>query len=330
MDSTEAMRVFTRVVRAGSLSAAGRSLGISSASVSRKISALEESTGARLLNRTSRKIALTQVGELYFEKACLILDHIDALSDAMSAHRGTPSGLLTVHTRVSIGSAFLSNALPEFLKLYPNIKIRLWLTEEPRDVLDSKVDVSIRIGVPDEPAMMMRRLSPGTERVLFASPGYLRDHPPIRHPQDLLRHNCLSIPQGGGMEDGQSSWFYRDTAGIHELRVSGSLQVNDVPMIRHAAIEGIGIALLPTWLVADELNGGRVKRILPEFELTPTGFDPGLYAVFPRTPQMAPKMRVFIDFLVETFGNREPDLARMTREVRSTAPSATDGIETTF
>jgi DNA-binding transcriptional LysR family regulator len=324
MDSTEGMRVFTRVVRAGSLSAAGRSLGISSASVSRKISALEESTGARLLNRTSRKIGLTQVGELYFEKACLILDHIDALSDALSAHRGTPSGLLTVHTRVSIGSEFLADALPQFLKLYPNIKLRLWLTEEPRDVLDSKVDVSIRIGVPDQPAMMMRRLSPGTERVLFASPAYLRDHPPIRHPQDLLRHNCLSIPQGGDMEDGQSSWFYRDIAGIHELRVSGSLQVNDVPMICRAAIEGIGIALLPAWLVSDELGSGRLMRVLPEYELTPTGFDPGLYAVFPRTPQMAPKMRVFIDFLVETFGRREPDLARMSRDVRSTAPSVAE------
>jgi DNA-binding transcriptional LysR family regulator len=330
MDQTEAMRVFTRVVRAGSLSAAGRSLGISAASVSRKISALEESTGARLLNRTSRKIALTQMGELYFEKACQILDHIDALSDALSAHRGTPSGLLTVHTRVSIGAEFLTDALPRFLKLYPAIKLRLWLTEEPRDVLDSKVDVSIRIGVPDEPALMMRRLSPGTERVLFASPTYLRDHPAIRHPQDLLQHNCLSIPQGGGMEDGQSSWFYRDVSGVRELRVSGSLQVNDVPMIRNAAIEGVGIALLPTWLVSEELSTGRIKRILPEYELTPTGFDPGLYAVFPRSPQMAPTMRAFLDFLVETFGKREPDLARMTREVRSNPPSSPDDIEMTF
>jgi len=330
MDSTEGMRVFTRVVRAGSLSAAGRSLGISSASVSRKISALEQATGARLLDRTSRRIALTQLGELYFEKACLILDHIDALSDALSAHHGMPSGLLTVHTRVSIGSEFLADTLPHFLKLYPNIKLRLWMTEEPRDVLDSKVDVSIRIGVPDQPSLMMRRLSPGTERVLFAAPSYLRDHPPIRHPQDLLRHNCLSIPQGGDMEGGQSSWFYRDTFGVHELRVSGSLQVNDVPMIRRAAIEGVGIALLPTWLVADELGSGQVMRILPECDLTPTGFDAALYAVFPRTPQMSPKMRVFLDFLVETFSKREPELARMSREVRSTAPSVPGDTEVTF
>ncbi len=329
MDSTEGMRVFTRVVRAGSLSAAGRAMGMSSASVSRKLSALEQSTGARLLERTSRKIALTQVGEMYYEKACLILDQMDALSDALSAHQGTPSGQLTVHTRVSIASAFLTDALPRFLKLYPAIKLRLWLTEEPRDVLDSKVDVSIRIGVPDEPAMMMRRLSPGTNRVLFASPTYLRNHPPIRHPQDLLQHNCLSIPQEGDMEGGQSSWFYRDVSGVRELRVSGSLQVNDVPMLRNAAIEGIGIALLPTWIVAEDLGLGRIKRILPEYDMTPTGFDPALYAVFPRTPQMAPKMRVFLDFLVETFGRREPDLARMTREVRGGSPGS-DEIEMNF
>jgi DNA-binding transcriptional LysR family regulator len=264
---------------------------------------------------------LTQVGELYYEKSCQILDQLDALADALSAHQGVPAGLLTVHTRVSIANAFLTDALPGFLKRYPGIKLRLWLTEEPRDVLDSKVDVSIRIGVPDDPAMMMRRLSSGTDRVLFASPAYLRAHPPIRHPQDLLQHNCLSIPQEGDLEDGQSSWFYRDRSGVRELRVSGSLQVNDVPMLRNAALEGIGIALLPTWLVADDLRVGAVKRILPEYDMTPTGFDPALYAVFPRTPQMAPRMRAFLDFLVETFGRREADLARIAREAKG-------GIET--
>ena len=317
MDSTEGMRVFTRVVRAGSLSAAGRAMGLSSASISRKITALEESTGARLLDRTSRKIALTQLGELYFEKACQILDQIDALSDAVSGHKGDPSGLLSVHTRVSIASEFLADALPRFLKLYPNVRLRLWLTEEPRDVLDSKIDMSIRIGVPDDPSLMIRRLSPGMERVLFASPAYLRGHPPIRHPKDLLSHNCLSIPQEADLEDGRASWFYRDTEGVHELRIRGSLQVNDVPMIRRAALEGVGIALLPAWLVADELGTDRIRCILPEFEMTPTGFDPSLYAVFPRTPQMPPKIRVFLDFLVETFGGRAPELARIAERVRA-------------
>ena len=128
--------------------------------------------------------------------------------------RARRPGLLSVHTRVSIGSEFLTDALPGFLRLYPRIKLRLWLTEEPRDILDSKIDVSIRIGVPDDPSLMIRRLSPGMERVLFASAAYLRDHPPIRHPQDLLLHNCLSIPQEGDMEGGQASWFYRDTSGV--------------------------------------------------------------------------------------------------------------------
>ena len=316
MDSTEGMRLFTRVVRAGSLSAAGRAVGLSSASVSRKISALEQSVGARLLTRTSRKIALTQVGEMYFEKATAILNDIDALSNAVSAHQGKPSGLLAVHTRSSIASEFLTDALPRFLKLYPDIQLRLWLTEEPRDVLDDRIDVNIRIGLPNEGSLKARRLLSGTERVLFASADYLERHPPIRHPQDLLAHNCLSIPQEGVLEVGQSSWFYRDDRGIHELRISGSLQVNDVPMIRNAAVDGVGVALLPVWLMADELKRGRIKRLLPEFELPPTGFDPGIYAVFPASPHMAPKVRVFLDFLVETFAAWEAELARMTREAR--------------
>jgi len=304
-------------VRAGSLSAAGRAMGLSSASISRKISALEESTGVRLLERTSRKIALTQLGELYYERACRILDEVDALSDAMSGHQGDPSGLLSVHTRVSIANEFLAEALPRFLKRYPNIRLRLWLTEEPRDVLDSKIDISIRIGVPEDPSLMIRRLSPGMERILFAAPSYLREHPPIRHPQDLLSHNCLTIPQEADLEDGRASWFYRDTDGVHELRVRGSLQVNDVPMVRRAALEGIGIALLPAWLMADDLGTDRIRRLLPEFDLTPSVFDSSLYAVFPRTPQMQPKIRIFLDFLVETFAKRTPELQRIAERVRS-------------
>ena len=315
MNSVEGMRVFTRVVRAGSLSAAGRAMGLSSASVSRKIAALEDSVGARLLNRTSRRIALTEVGEMVFEKACEILDQIDALSNAVSADRGKPSGLLTVHTRASIAAEFLAEALPAFLKTYPDIKLRLWLTEEPRDVLDSHIDVNIRIGRPTESSLMIRRLSRGTERVLFASADYLKSHPPIRHPTDLLRHNCLSIPQQGVLEVGLSSWYYRDQSGVHELRVSGSLQVNDVPTIRNAAIEGVGVALLPVWLVAEPLKTGKVHRILPEFELTPTGFDPAIYAIFARDPVMPLKLRVFLDFLVETFAARDAQLARAATEL---------------
>lgn len=316
MDSTEGMRVFTRVVRAGSLSAAGRAMGLSSASVSRKISALEEATGARLLDRTSRRIALTQAGELYFEKACQILDQIDALADAMSSHQGKPSGLLSVHTRASIANEFLADALPDFLRRYPEVRLRLWLTEEPRDVLDSKIDLSIRIGVPDDPSLMIRRLSPGMERILFAAPAYLRDRPPIRHPKDLLSHNCLTIPQEGDLEDGRASWFYRDAEGVHELRVGGSLQVNDVPTIRRAALEGIGVALLPAWLMAGDLGSDRIIRLLPDHELTPSVFDASLYAVFPRTPRMQPKLRIFLDFLVETFGARHVELERVAERVR--------------
>jgi len=265
-------------------------------------------------------MALTQIGEMYFEKACAILDQIDALSTAVSAYQGEPSGLLTVHTRVSIASAFLTDALPVFLKRYPAIRLRLWLTEEPRDVLDDRIDLSIRIGVPNDPSLMIRRLSSGMERVLFATKDYLGGHPPIRHPRDLTRHNCLSIPQEGVLELGQSTWFYRDEAGIHELRVSGSLQVNDVPMIRAAALAGVGLALLPVWLIADELRDGRIERLLSDYELTPTGFDPGMYALFSPAPHMAPKMRVFLDFLAETFGRREPELARMAQMARDIPP----------
>lgn len=316
MESLEGMRVFTRVIQTGSLSAAGRTMGLSPASISRKISILEDAVGARLLNRTSRKLALTKVGQVYFDKACSILEQVDALADSISEEQATPRGLLTVHTRSIIATKFLSHALPGFLLRYPDITLRLVLDDETPSLIDNKIDVSIRMGTPEEPTLIMRRLSQGVERVLYASPAYLSSHPEITVPEDLLQHNCLSFPVAGGLDDGQSTWYYRDTTSIKELRVKGSLLANDACLLHSAVVAGIGIGLLPTWLIADDLSFGRVRRILPQYEMTPTVLDHGVYAVFTKPHMIMPKVRVFVDFLVDTFRKFEPELARMTMDAK--------------
>lgn len=309
MEVLSGMRLFLKVVECGSLSAAGRAVGQSPASVSRKIAQLEEEIGARLLNRTSRTLSLTHIGEVYHERVSEIVGQIDNLNVAISQQQSVPRGTLKVRTRSSIASRFLLDALPEFLALYPDISLCLTVGEDSTDLDRNKADVEIRIGMPDNPDLMIRRLSPGVERVLYASPAYLEAHPPIAGPQDLLDHNCLSVQPSPG--DEPTSWYYRMPGGAKELKVTGNLAVNDAHMVHQAVVAGLGIGLLPAWIVAEDLAEGRVTRILPNVEMTQAVFDHGLYAVFRRSDLILPRIRVFIDFMVDTFRRKDAEISRI-------------------
>ncbi|MBY0511957.1 MAG: LysR family transcriptional regulator [Rhodospirillaceae bacterium] len=308
MEALQSMRVFTTAVQAGSFSAAGRSMGLSPASISRHISTLEETLGVRLINRTSRKLAPTQLGMLYFEKAQRILEQFDTLVDTISTHQESPRGLLQVHVRTSVGSHFLAPALPRFCARHPQVKVKLWLTEEPLDVIDHNIDVAIRLGNLDEPSLVARKLSSGVERILFASASYLEAHGTPREPEDLIHHNCLTFPPEGRLQDGNAAWAFRDGKGTRELALSGSMQVNNAQVLREAALAGIGIALLPAWIVAEDMKAGRLRRVLPSYSATPTTFDHSIYAVYHRAPRTSPKVRVFIDFLAEVFQAHEAEM----------------------
>lgn len=308
MEALQSMRVFTTAVQAGSFSAAGRSMGLSPASISRHISTLEETLGVRLINRTSRKLAPTQLGMLYFEKAQRILEQFDTLVDTISTHQESPRGLLQVHVRTSVGSHFLAPALPRFCARHPQVKVKLWLTEEPLDVIDHDIDVAIRLGNLDEPSLVVRKLSSGVERILFANDAYLEAHGTPREPEDLIHHNCLTFPPEGRLQDGNATWTFRDGKGTRELALSGSMQVNNAQVLREAALAGIGIALLPAWIVAEDMKAGRLRRVLPHHSTTPTTFDHSIYAVYHRAPRTSPKVRVFIDFLAELFQEHEAEM----------------------
>lgn len=324
METLQNMRLFVRVAQAGSFSAAGRAVGLSPASISRHINAMEETLGVRLINRTSRRLALTEAGHLYLEKATHICELADALVDQVSELQSSPRGLLHVHTRVAVGTQYLAPVLPAFLSRYPEITLKLLLSEEPRDLIENKIDVSIRLGNLDEPLLVCRRLGSGSQRILFASPAYLARHPEIREPEDLIDHNCLTWPLDGRHEEGQGCWRFRDASGTRELRLSGTLQVNNAEVLRHAVLAGLGIALLPIWCIADDLASGRVVRILPKFQVTPTTFDHSIYAVYQKTPHLPPKIRVFIDFLASALRHPpgEADLERAARLVRPLAAAS--------
>jgi DNA-binding transcriptional LysR family regulator len=297
METLETMRLFARIAQSESLSAAGRAFGLSPASVSRRVAALEGEFGVRLINRTSRRHALTEAGQLYLEKATRILADIDALAGQMSEHQARPRGLLHVHTRAAVGHYFLTPLLPDFIGRYPEITLKLWLTEEPCDLVENGIDVAIRLGNADEPLLAMRKLADASERILFASPAYLARHPPVRAPEDLLQHNCLTWPLDGRHEDGSALWQFRGPGRRRELRVSGNLQANNGQLLRQAALAGLGIALLPAWYVAGEIAAGRLARVLPDWQATPTTFDHCIYAVYQRHRHVPPKVRAFVEFL---------------------------------
>lgn len=297
METLQNMKLFITVAQAGSFSAAGRAVGLSPASISRHINDIEQSLGVRLIHRTSRALALTDAGRVYLEKAIQICGLADELVDQVTEAQKSPRGLLHVHARVAVGTHFLAPVLPGFLRRYPAIVVKLVLNEEARDLVKNGIDVSIRLGNLDEPLLVCRRLTHGSERILFASPDYLRCHPEIRDPQDLLDHNCLTWPLDGRHEEGEGYWRFNGPSGARELRVSGTLHANNADVLRQAALAGLGVALLPIWCIADDLGSGRLVRVLPEFDATPTVFDHNIYAVYEKTRYLPPKIRVFIDYL---------------------------------
>lgn len=299
METLQMMRLFVRVVELGSLSAAGRSCGLSPASVSRQINALEQELGVRLINRTSRRLTLTEIGHFYRERGTEILAQLDELTDRVCEQQATPRGMICVHSRATVAEHFVLPSLPSFLSAHPDVRVKLWLTEEPRDLVANNIDVAIRLGNLDEPLLTVRKIASGDPRILFASPSYLDARPTVSDPEDLCQHNCLTWPLDGRFEDGHAVWQFRAAGQIRYVRVGGTIQINNTELLIKSALAGLGIALLPRWTVAEHLSAGRLRQIAVGVEATPTTFDHQIYAVFQRSTYTPRKIGAFIDHLVQ-------------------------------
>ena len=300
MDAFRAMQLFTSVVHNGSLSAAGRQFGLSPASVSRQINALEDSLGARLLNRTSRKLTLTEPGEVYFERAEQILHQIDDANSSVSQLERVPRGTLRVHSRILVGTMHIVPALPTFLRRYPEIKVDLLMSNTDIDLVERNVDVDIRIGKLADSWLIARKLAV-SERVVCASPTYLDSHAKIKEPADLAGHNCLTYH----INMGRTVWRFLDQAGkLVEVPVAGAFQTDYGPALHTATLAGVGIVLMPDWSVRDDLRAGRLRRLFPKHRVSHVEFDNGIYAVYQQSRHLSIKVRVFVDFVAALFRNR--------------------------
>jgi DNA-binding transcriptional LysR family regulator len=292
-DSLYEMSVFAKVVAVGSLSAAARELGVSTAVVSRRLAALEARLGVRLVNRTTRRLALTDEGASYHEACARILAEVEDADAAASAQRVEPQGLLKVALPASFGHKHIAPLVPPFAARYPRIELAFSLSDRTVNMIAEGFDLAIRIGELEDSSLAARRLAPN-RRVVCASPQYLALHPAPRVPADLQQHNCLTTT------DLQMNWEYKGPDGKRgTVRVAGHYACDNWEVLREWAMAGLGVALKSTWDVRRQLEDGSLVPLLPGYDF---GTDVSIYAVYPHRRHLPAKTRVFIDYLAESFG----------------------------
>lgn len=285
-------QLFVRVVEEGSFSSAARFLGVTPSSVSRQISQLEGELGARLFHRTTRKQSLTEAGAVYFQHASRIVADLDEARLALTRLTDTPSGSLHVTAEADFAVAFVAPILPEFLARYPGVQLRLSLGAGAMDLVDGGIDVAIRIGHLDDSSLIVRKIAT-SHSILCASPEYLASHGTPRHPGELEAHSCLSFRTQVGM----NRWRFASPAGPIDVPVAGCLNVNSLVFLRDAAAAGLGLIMIPTWMTSDALKHGLLVPLLEDYPLIPPSTP--IHAVFAHNRHLAPKVRVFVDFLAE-------------------------------
>ncbi|HXN68931.1 MAG TPA: LysR family transcriptional regulator [Bradyrhizobium sp.] len=288
MDRLTSLTAFVRVVDNGGFSAAGRRLNMSTTMVSNHVQALEERLGARLLHRTTRKVNLTEVGRAYYDRAVQILADLEQADDVAGALQSTPRGTLRIYTATHI-VPFVAPVVTEFLTAYPEVKVDLSMGERVIDLIDEGFDVAIRLTPPPDSSLIVRSLATW-RHVLCCSPAYLEQHGPPRQLSELADRNCIRH----ALYPYEDGWRFVDRKGTPaSVRVSGNLFSNSGDTLRIAALQGVGISLAPGFLVADDLESGRLIRLLPEYR--PVEFS--MNAVYPHRHHLSAKVRSFIDLL---------------------------------
>ncbi|HDR9881371.1 TPA: LysR family transcriptional regulator [Burkholderia cenocepacia] len=296
MDTFAALQAFVVVVETGGFAPAGRRMGVATSSVTRHVDALEASLGTQLLNRSTRSVTLTRSGETYFQHATRLLADLESANLEVSEASGPPRGLLRASLPVAFARLHVAPTLPAFARQYPDIRLDLTMTDTVVDLVEERLDMAIRLGGVESPSLVARRLAPH-RRLVCASPDYLAARGEPRSPSDLAAHNCLefSYRQGSGV------WHFVGRS-VETVRVNGTLRANSSEVLREAAIGGMGLILMPSWLVGLDIDAGRLIAVLTDWEAG-LGSEPGsISAVYLPNRRSSKKVRAFVDFLSDSFG----------------------------
>jgi len=298
MDRLTEMEAFIKVVDAGGFTEAARRLGVSKSAISKHVSALEERLGARLLNRTTRRVSPTEIGLAYYDRAGRVLAEAEEADAMAAAMQGAPRGRLRVSAPLSFGRRHVASAVAEFLKTYPDVSVHLEMDDRYVDLVSEQFDLAIRIGRLADSSLIAKKLGEATMHFV-ASPDYLAEHGEPATLDDLSTHVLLHYSN--------MSWgnFWRLTGpggDERQIRAGGRLTANNGDALNQAAIAGLGIAMQPAFICADSVRDGRLKEIMVNARPDPSG----IYAVYPPGQYPAPKVRAFIDFMAKRFGCAEP------------------------
>lgn len=282
--------VFLRVIQSGSFSAAARQLAMPKSTVSRKVAELEAHVGARLLQRTTRKLGLTDVGRIFYEHALRIAAEVDEAAQAVGRMQAAPRGLLRVTAPLAFG--MLGPIVAEYLRKHREVQLEVQCTDRTVDLVDERFDIAIRAGRLADSSLTARTLG-SIKRVLIAAPGYCKEHGTPRAPGELAQHTCLVFGAGTA----PNVWTLESNGKRAEVHVTPRLTLNDPEVLRGAALAGVGIALLPEFVCAQDIRAKRLRHVLPEWGSAAMP----VHAVYPTARLLSPAAAAFIELVRERF-----------------------------
>jgi len=293
MQNLNDMVTFARVVEAGGFSEAARQMGVSKSGVSKSIAKLELSLGVRLLNRSTRGLSLTEIGAAFHEHCIRITEEAAQAADVVGRLQSEPRGVLRVTAPVAFGRLHVAPAVAEYLSRYPRLKLDMTITDRMVDLVSEGYDVAIRIRREPSLHVVARELAP-VRRVVCATPEYFERRGIPTVPHDLTEHNCLHYTHFGT----QGEWRFQSAGGEIVVPVKGSLRIDDDDTLAQAVLSGLGIAMLPTFIIGRELQAGRLRSVLSDY----VPLERRIYAVHLPNVRLPVKIRAFIDFLQDRFG----------------------------
>ena len=287
------MAFFSLLARCGSFSGAAREMDISTPAVSKRLAQMEARLGVQLLNRTTRRVSLTQEGEIYLQHARRILVDIDDMERLVGNAVAAPKGLLRVNATLGFGRSHIAPLISRFVKQHPDVQVELQLTVNPPPLNEDAFDVCIRFGEPPDARVIARQLAPN-RRLLCASPAYLAQHGTPKVPHDLTRHNCIGIRQGS---EGYGIWRLSSGKQTETVKVRGNLSTSDGEIAVNWALDGHGILMRAEWDIAKYLRSGRLRLVLEQWQTPPAD----IHVVYPQRHQLSARVRAFVDFLARHF-----------------------------
>lgn len=294
MDTVDGMRTFAAVISEGSFSGAAERLSMSPQLVSKYVAQLESRLGARLINRSTRRLSITEVGMAYFERCQDVLADIDEMESAVGDATTAARGLLRINAPMSFGTLHLTRAIAEYQCGQPEVSVDLTLDDRVVDIVSEGYDIAIRIGRLRESSLVARKLA-AVRLVICGASDYLADRGVPDTPQDLKDHECLRYT----LSSNSDRWRFKDDETTYDVRVQGRFSASNGDAIRLAAMAGRGLALQPTFIVGDDIRAGRLQLVLENYEVEPLA----VYAIYAHRKYLSGKVRTLVEFLSGYFGS---------------------------